>query len=525
MCEVLAEESPDLWNSNQTGNLHETPSIETAVTSVSTDNQISKDLQHIKWRSDVHSFVSFSASIVDIFKCSAFQSALERLMPDSSWELVDRKGEKQNSDDAVLDDTQNQDMHSLLSYFVLLKLHNWTPYKSKEVVRPAEYCQIGEQVEICSTPFGGFKPEAFLNSYSHGIISNLAGRDNCLILSDARCIPGGEGAPLYTIIHSKRYLTGIVVASLCWKNDEWIGFCISCAIDKILDSLPTDKMSCIHRYIRGLYDLLHAGYMPLFPVTVLLQVGKTWGSGVIIGKKERLVLTCSHVIKDANLFPVEAKIGSDDRLIKTEVIHRQHPLHHQFDLGLVRLSCGEQQLGMQKDVVECAKPTVGMKVFAVGYGVFGAEHNLAPSVTSGVISKVLHFKHIPVMVQTTCAVHPGASGGALVDGLGRLLGIIVCNTRDNSSGASFPHINMSIPVCTVWPIISKFLVTGDSECLQALIVKNKLLDSLWSLGETAASFHSKHYDMKILKLQVSCRDCDKVKTQKVVHLCYKLKKE
>lgn len=41
----------------------------------------------------------------------------------------------------------------------------------------------------------------------------------------------------------------------------------------------------------------------------------------------------------------------------------------------------------------------GMKVFAVGYGVFGAEHNLAPSVTSGVISKVLHFKHIPVMVQ------------------------------------------------------------------------------------------------------------------------------
>lgn len=61
-------------------------------------------------------------------------------------------------------------------------------------------------------------------------------------------------------------------------------------------------------------------------------------------------------------FAVEAKIGSDDRLIKTEVIHRQHPLHHQFDLGLVRLSCGEQQLGMQRDVVECAKPTVGKRV-------------------------------------------------------------------------------------------------------------------------------------------------------------------
>lgn len=45
-------------------------------------------------------------------------------------------------------------------------------------------------------------------------------------------------------------------------------------------------------------------------------------------------------------------------------------------------------------------------------------------------------------------------------------------------------------------------MVADSECLQALIVKNKLLDSLWSLGETAASFHSKHYDMKILKLQV-----------------------
>lgn len=32
---------------------------------------------------------------------------------------------------------------------------------------------------------------------------------------------------------------------------------------------------------------------------VLIRVGHTWGSGVVIDKAQGLILTCSHVVKDA----------------------------------------------------------------------------------------------------------------------------------------------------------------------------------------------------------------------------------
>lgn len=64
-----------------------------------------------------------------------------------------------------------------------------------------------------------------------------------------------------------------------------------------------------------------------------------------------------------------------------------------------------------------------------------------PSVSSGVVAKVVEAKtpqsyhsvqaehmhthgHFPAMLETTAAIHPGASGGAVIDSDGHMIGLV-----------------------------------------------------------------------------------------------------
>lgn len=57
-------------------------------------------------------------------------------------------------------------------------------------------------------------------------------------------------------------------------------------------------------------------------------------------------------------------------------------------------------------------PPPGEEVSVVGFGALGRA--CGPSVTAGVLSAVVAVAGRPVMLQTTCAVHGGSSGGPLV---------------------------------------------------------------------------------------------------------------
>lgn len=64
---------------------------------------------------------------------------------------------------------------------------------------------------------------------------------------------------------------------------------------------------------------------------------------------------------------------------------------------------------------------LGEDVVVVGYGALGSR--CGPSLTSGILSRVISHQSQPVMLQTTCAVQSGASGGAVVrSATGELLG-------------------------------------------------------------------------------------------------------
>lgn len=57
----------------------------------------------------------------------------------------------------------------------------------------------------------------------------------------------------------------------------------------------------------------------------------------------------------------------------------------------------------------------------LAYGALGKT--CGPSVTSGILSRVIIKNNKPVMLQTTCAVQCGASGGAVIRAsTGELLG-------------------------------------------------------------------------------------------------------
>lgn len=122
----------------------------------------------------------------------------------------------------------------------------------------------------------------------------------------------------------------------------------------------------------------------------------------------------------------------------------------------------------------------GEAVSVVGFGVFGQA--CGPSVTSGILSAVVRVDDTPVMLQTTCAVHGGSSGGPLFSTCtGDLLGIVASNTRDNNTGATYPHLNFSVPVTVLQPALQRYRQTGDLGGLRELDGAMEPVKVVWRL--------------------------------------------
>lgn len=80
----------------------------------------------------------------------------------------------------------------------------------------------------------------------------------------------------------------------------------------------------------------------------------------------------------------------------------------------------------------------GGDCFVVGHALFNPAGGSRPLLTRGNVAQVLALpdgqngRQLTAMLLTTAAVHSGASGGAVVDGAGRLLGLITSNARHAS---------------------------------------------------------------------------------------------
>ena len=149
------------------------------------------------------------------------------------------------------------------------------------------------------------------------------------------------------------------------------------------------------------------------------------GTAVAI-KPGGYLVTNFHVFRHAVSISVRR---ADGRFLAAEVIGGD-PL---TDLALLKV---EEDLGVLPPGPE---PGLGAQVCTVGN-----QFGLGLSVTCGVVSAIhrtgIGFNPIEDFIQTDAVVNPGASGGALLDGQGRLVGVlsaIFTKESDANLGVNF----------------------------------------------------------------------------------------
>ncbi|NWX51249.1 TYSD1 protease, partial [Steatornis caripensis] len=434
------------------------------------------------------------AQLLALVPCGAFQQALAQAFGQAEqWRF---------GGEAAEDDQR------ALHWFAWLRVPGLDSAGGGWTARASASClHKGEGLLACGSPFGALCPDLFLNTLSRGVVSNLAGEENALVLTDARCLPGTEGGGAFLPSPTRPLLVAIIAASFCWKGAEWIGLTLLCSLAAILRSSTgvLDEAGVVVPPMPGRVAAVQAGSRqdPL-AWAVLVECGATWGSGVLLAP--RLLLTCRHVVEAGGQLCVTPTPGPGRAaaVLKGHVVFATEE-SSPFDVAVVELE--ERVPGF---AALCPADTFlpGKQLGVVGFGALGRA--CGPSVTAGVLSAVVAVSGRPVMLQTTCAVHGGSSGGPLVSShSGRLLGkqgishrwgrgshgtdtvtwalllspqgIVASNTRDTGAGATYPHLNFCIPITILQPPVVRYCRTGNRSAFAELNSAGEGVRAAWRL--------------------------------------------
>ncbi|KAM4031497.1 peroxisomal leader peptide-processing protease [Anomaloglossus baeobatrachus] len=427
------------------------------------------------------------AQLLILLPCPDFQKAFSKLFKkDEGWVF--------SSEEEKSEYGEFQKDLAYLHWFAILKLQNPLPNAHKIGIMDSSKLVKGSTVYTCGSPFGSFYTDIFLNTISKGVLSNTAGDRNVVLLTDARCLPGSEGGGMFLSKEGVLHLIGIIVAPLCWKTNEWVGLTVACSLSHILDNISKvlgktglalrNELRTLQLVDHQMCKNMGPGLLEhLMASVVLVDCGQAWGSGVLLSPN--LVLTCRHVIR--NSLKVSVKIHHPRisaghqtyegyQAIKGRVLFATQ-VFSPYDIAVVELE--ETIPGITEPVLASGYST-GEDVYVVGFGALG--ESCGPSVTSGVLSAVISVGNVPVMLQTSCAVHGGSSGGPLFAAeSGKLLGIVASNTRDNCTGATYPHLNFSVPITVVQSAIQRYRQYGDLRSFGELNKAGHAIQDVWRL--------------------------------------------
>jgi len=179
--------------------------------------------------------------------------------------------------------------------------------------------------------------------------------------------------------------------------------------------------------------------------------GGRFGSGFLVDRRGR-VLTNAHVIDDAETATVLFEDGTES---EAEVLGSDEST----DLAVLRveeLPAGARPLPFARS----AGLVVGDPVIAIG-NPFGLDR----TATTGIISALKRSITAPNgfeiqnVVQTDAAINQGNSGGPLLDGRGRVLGI---NSQIATESGGSDGIGFAVPIDTIRPVADAIIATGES---------------------------------------------------------------
>ena len=137
------------------------------------------------------------------------------------------------------------------------------------------------------------------------------------------------------------------------------------------------------------------------------------GTGIFIGpnRTSRYIITAAHVVQRATRIEI---VDASGRRHETDLI----AIDEARDIAVLKSSLAGKSVLVRDSV-----PSVGEHACAVGNS-FGLGLSLTCGVVSATRRKNVGFNAIEDFVQTDAAINPGASGGALVDADGALIGMI-----------------------------------------------------------------------------------------------------
>lgn len=166
---------------------------------------------------------------------------------------------------------------------------------------------------------------------------------------------------------------------------------------------------------------------------VLVRLERSLGTGVIVGE-EGLIVTNAHVVGDAESVTIEL---SDCSTTRASVIARDAKI----DLALLRVEASDRvwlALMLEGD----DRPPVGTDIYIIGHPL-----GLGWSVSRGVVSGHRRAGEVGPLgyIQTDAAISPGNSGGPMVTGDSRIVGIVVSKL----AGSGAENIAFAIPVSDV----------------------------------------------------------------------------
>uniref|UniRef100_A0A3Q3WM61 Peroxisomal leader peptide-processing protease n=1 Tax=Mola mola TaxID=94237 RepID=A0A3Q3WM61_MOLML len=423
-----------------------------------------------------------TAELLMLVNCLEFKRAFHAVFQEADqWRF---HGDEE--DEALIRDIQFLSWFAVLKASVAVVDHRKTasiPWQSSSSLHK------GHPVVACGSPFGSLCLDLFLSTLSRGIISNLAGEDNAVILTDARCLPGTEGGGLFAMKGADNVrLVGLIVSPFGWKANEWIGLTLVCSVHLVFRSIfrcvsvqDPLREACLHTGGSSLHmsATAHVSQVVQCPTVCLVESGEVWGSGVIVAPW--LVVTCRHVklMYEVLILPSTPVVLLNivgDVLFSTKA-------SSPYDLALVQ---------MRETVTEAVIPQMAQRfnpgdpLVVVGYG--GVGRRCGPSLTCGILSKAISLIDQPVMLQTTCAVQAGTSGGAVVHRRsGELLGIVSSNTRDLAANVTYPHLNFSIPVTVFQGLLQRFHHTKDINMFRVLDFPEDEVRRVWRLQDTQSN--------------------------------------
>lgn len=176
------------------------------------------------------------------------------------------------------------------------------------------------------------------------------------------------------------------------------------------------------------------------------QATHSVGSGVIIDRKGH-ILTNYHVIEGAST--IDVLLATGKQRFHTKIVGTDP----KTDLALLQMDGNVQYVPI--DLGDSDKLRTGDAVIAIG-NPFGYSH----TVTSGIISakgRVIGSGPYDNFLQTDASIHPGNSGGPLLDTRGRVIGI---NTAVSNEGAG---IGFAIPINIAKEVVRELLAYGKTK--------------------------------------------------------------